>query len=567
MTTIQSRMFHRLSCLRHPSIRTTRSTTAFISSSSRRLFPESSSSTTLVSDNENSKKTRKPRIVILGSGWGGNTLARRLDKSIYDVRLVSPANHFLFTPLLPSTAVGTLEFRAIQEPVRTIRGLGEYYQAKARSIDTTSQTVTCEDLFKNHQFDLSYDYLVVAAGQKTNTFNTPGIAEREGKEVFFLKHLYHARKIRNRVLECFERASNPNLSPEERSRLLSFIVVGGGPTSCEFTTELYDFLQQDVKKWYHDLIPHIKLTLVEAGPGLLGSFDKSLADYYLNKLKEKNIDVRLSTAVTGIEERYYPSTVTTTTAKIDDQDGSGSNGVDIPPTEDSDINFVNENAHHYTVASLADGTELPFGTMVWSAGLAPVKFIEHSGLKLERGKVVVDKYLRVPNQHGRIIAMGDCASVKANDSEDAKPLPPTASVAEQQAYYVGDCFNLYYKDFDIVTDDDKKGADTDVPLPGPIAPALMPWQQVEFLNKFLSTPVPHFEYKNRGAMAAMGFGGGVSDLTKTDLPGPKVATSGLAAFFMWRSAYWTKQLSWQNMVLIPMYWFKQMIFGRDISRF
>ena len=68
-------------------------------------------------------------------------------------------------------------------------------------------------------------------------------------------------------------------------------------------------------------------------------------------------------------------------------------------------------------------------------------------------------------------------------------------------------------------------------------------------------------------MTAMGWGGGVADLTKTDLPAPKVTTSGVAAFFMWRSAYLTKQLSLTNMILIPMYWFKQMVFGRDISRF
>eukprot|EP00980_Cylindrotheca_fusiformis_P000461 scaffold115_cov123-Cylindrotheca_fusiformis.AAC.1 len=476
----------------------------------------------------------RPRVVILGSGWGGNTLARRLRKDLYDVRLISPANHFLFTPLLPSTAVGTLEFRAIQEPVRTIKGLGEYYQAKASSLDPDNQVVKCKDLFKGHEFDVKYDYLCISAGCKTNTFNTPGIAEREGREVFYLKHLYHARQIRNRVLECFERASNPNISANERDRLLSFIVVGGGPTSCEFTTELHDFLKDDVKKWYADLVPHIRLTLVEAGPGLLGSFDRSLADYYLEKLRQMKIDVRLSTAVTGVEERMYDST------------GDGTKGV-----ED----------HHYTVASFADGTELPFGAMVWSAGLAPVKFIGESHLELSKGKVMVDKYLRVPNHKGRIYAIGDCATFAEGEG---LPLPPTASVAEQQAYYVADCFNLYYKDFDVL---DEKSKDKDVPIPGPVAPALMPWQQAEFLNKILVSPSPEFQYKNRGAMAAMGFGGGVSDLTKTDLPAPKIATSGLAAFFMWRSAYWTKQLSWSNMILIPMYWFKQMIFGRDISRF
>jgi NADH dehydrogenase FAD-containing subunit len=471
----------------------------------------------------------KPRVLILGTGWGGHTLAKRLDKDKFDVRVISPANHFLFTPLLPSTAVGTLEFRAIQEPVRTIEGLGEYYQAKAMGLDTNAKVVHCEDLFKKHKFKVKYDYLCIAAGNKTNTFNIPGVQEEEGNSVLFLKHLYHARLIRNRILECFERASNRNVSPEERSRLLSFIVVGGGPTSCEFTAELYDFIHDDVSKWYPDLKYDIKLTLVEAGPGLLGSFDKSLADYYLKGLRKRNVDVRLSTAVTGVHERRFAAS---------DGDDEG---------------------RCYTVASFGDETELPFGMMVWSAGLAPVKFVEESGLKLERGHIVVDEYLRVPESKGRIFAIGDCAGIEGGG------LPPTAQVAEQQAYYLGDAFNEYYSKFDSL---DPQNDNKDVPLPGPIVPALLPLGGLVLkFNRFFTKPSPRFQYMNRGAMAAMGFGGGVQDLTKTDLPLPKVATSGFAAFAMWRSVYLTKQLSYTNMILIPMYWFKQMVFGRDISRF
>jgi NADH dehydrogenase FAD-containing subunit len=113
----------------------------------------------------------RPRVVILGSGWAGFTLARRLDKSRYEVRVISPANHFLFTPLLPSTAVGTLEFRAIQEPVRTIEGLDKYYQAKATNIDLEEGKVTCEDSYSRSVFEVPYDYLCVAGRMKSNTFH------------------------------------------------------------------------------------------------------------------------------------------------------------------------------------------------------------------------------------------------------------------------------------------------------------------------------------------------------------------------------------------------------------
>ena len=410
--------------------------------------------------------------------------------------------------------------RAIQEPVRTIAKLGQYYQAKALDINMDERSVSCEDLYKGVKFDVKYDYLCIAGGMKSNTFNTPKVAELEGVVVFFLKHLHHARQIRNRIVECFERASNYTIPVVQRDRLLSFIVVGGGPTSCEFMSELHDFVTKDVVKWYPDLAPHIKLTLVEAGPGILGTFDKALSEYYLEKLREMNIDVRLSTAVSAIEERYV--------------DGE-----------------------QITVAKFGDGTEQNFGVMVWSAGLAPVNFLEKSNLAMERGRVVVDDYLRIPDAKGRVYALGDCATT-------TESLPPTATVAEQSALYLADCFNDYHSKFDVL---DKKNDDKDVPLPGDVTPYLMPWNALSFLNKLFCDSSPEFQYKNRGSMASMGFGGGVTDLKKSDLPGLKSTMSGQASYLVWSSTYLTKQLSLQNMILIPMYWFKALIFGRDISRF
>ena len=143
-------------------------------------------------------------------------------------------------------------------------------------------------------------------------------------------------------------------------------------------------------------------------------------------------------------------------------------------------------------------------------------------------------------------------------------LPETASVAEQQANYLADCFNDHYYKFDVLN---PKNDDRNVPRPGPIVPSLLPIESLSFLDKFLAKAAPHFQYINRGSMVAMGFGGGTTDFTKSDYPTPKVALSGFAAFLMWRGAYWTKQLSYANMMLIPIYWFKEMVFGRDISRF
>ena len=120
--------------------------------------------------------------------------------------MISPSNHFVFTPLLPSTAVGTLEFRAIQEPVRSLGGIN-YLQGKARSIDFDRKVIHCQGTHTMagvRDFEVSYDKLVCSVGVKTHTFDTPNVADFEGRSVWFLKHLHHARGIRLRTLELFE---------------------------------------------------------------------------------------------------------------------------------------------------------------------------------------------------------------------------------------------------------------------------------------------------------------------------------------------------------------------------
>jgi NADH dehydrogenase FAD-containing subunit len=176
------------------------------------------------------------RIVVLGSGWGGFQVAMNMGTQ-KNLTVVSPNNHFLFTPLLASTAVGTLEFRCVQEPIRTVLGRnGQFLHGKARTLDPETKTITVQSVHDD-EFELQYDKLVIAVGVKTNTFGIPSI--QEGNGIFFLKTLKHARGIRNNIIDSFEKAAVPTVCEAERRRLLSFVVVGGGPTSCEFTSELH----------------------------------------------------------------------------------------------------------------------------------------------------------------------------------------------------------------------------------------------------------------------------------------------------------------------------------------
>lgn len=417
--------------------------------------------------------------------------------------VVSPRNHFVFTPLLPSVSVGTLESRCIQEPVRTVLGSnGRYLQAKARTLDHKNKKIICESL-DNAVFELEYDKLVIAVGVKTNTFGIESIAEaaHKGDCIFFLKNLHHARAIRANIIDTFEKASIPNVSDAERRRLLSFLVVGGGPTSCEFTAELHDFVKQDVKRLYNDLLPFVKITVVEAGPALLGPFHKALQDYAHGLFKKRDIDVRLGTAVVGVEVfegegyRFSPS----------------------------------------KRALLSDGSTLEFGTMVWSAGLAPRTFTENLDEEVferhpRNKRLLVDEYLRVKGHEGSIWAMGDAAI-----NENGIAMPQLAQVARQQGMYLAKVFNGKIKE------DEKP-----------------------------------FSFFSLGSMASMGEGKGIYDgssagplrnSNETRASWMPPALKGYAALVLWRFAYWGRQTSIVNKVQIPMHWLKTYFFGRDTSRY
>ena len=224
---------------------------------------------------------------------------------------------------------------------------------------------------------------------------------------------------------------------------------------------------------------------------------------------------------------------------------------------------------------MANGSTMKFGCMVWSAGLAPIKFVEGSSLEKGRGgRIVVDEYLRAAD---RVFALGDCAADRTN------PLPPTANAAEQQGAYLAKCFNeTYYK----------SGADGVMPAkPDPVVPSAMPFAFLEPLDNLWDAR-SEFRYVERGKMASMGMWGGVADLTKSEITPVGGTLTGVTAFASWRGAYLSKQVSVQNMILIPMcapsvldarrwraverfrdgvaprrFWFKSWLFGRDISRF
>lgn len=139
-------------------------------------------------------------------------------------------------------------------------------------------------------FDVQYDKLIVTVGCYSQTFGTPGVKEH----AFFLKDVGDARRIRNRILACFEGAALPTTSVEMKKQLLNFAVVGGGPTGIEFSAELHDLINEDMKKLYPELIQYHKITVYDVAEKVLPMFDKKLAGYAMQKFKRRGIDIKTS---------------------------------------------------------------------------------------------------------------------------------------------------------------------------------------------------------------------------------------------------------------------------------
>ncbi|KAJ2841199.1 NADH:ubiquinone oxidoreductase, partial [Coemansia erecta] len=296
---------------------------------------------TVISSTEQPIVKKKKTLALLGTGWGSTTILKNLDTDKFDVVVISPRNYFLFTPLLPSCTVGTTENRSIMEPIRHIVGRHgkniRFYEAQCTDIDPVAKELVLERSADKDSHNsvaahtvasttrVNYDYLVVGVGGTYNTFGTPGVQEH----ALFLKEMGDASKIRRRLKDTIEKASFGSVSEEERSRLLHMVVVGGGPTGVEFAGELHDLIEEDLSKWVPDLAKQVKITLIEALPHVLPSFDKKLVDYTQLMFKKNGIRLMTSTAVKEVKQNALV-------------------------VRDADTGLE---------------TEIPYGTIVWAAGI------------------------------------------------------------------------------------------------------------------------------------------------------------------------------------------------------
>ncbi|KAI8579684.1 hypothetical protein K450DRAFT_241013 [Umbelopsis ramanniana AG] len=449
----------------------------------------------------------KKTIVILGSGWGSTSLLKSIDTDLYNVVVVSPRNYFLFTPLLPSCTVGTVDIRSIVEPTRFITRHKtrevKVFEAECTEIDPVNKTVTIADNSEIkgsvNTSTIPYDYLVIGVGATNQTFGIKGVQEH----ALFLKEVWDAQKIRTRLMDCIETAGFPEQAPEEIDRLLHMIVVGGGPTGVEYAAELHDFLVEDLTTWYPELAGKLKITLIEALPNVLPAFSKQLIDYTEASFKEQNITIHTKTMVKEVHDKDIT---------IQQADGS-----------------------------LA---KMPYGLLVWATGNTSRPVVRNlmskfpATQKVGRG-LVVDDWMRMEGSDD-IYAIGDASASK---------YAPTAQVASQQGKYLARLFSQLAlrdhleQDIAAMTNEEEKQS------------------KLRRLAKVRN--VKPFHYSHQGSLAYIG-----SDKAIADLPwgSGNVASGGVATYVFWRSVYLSNLFSLRNRSLVATDWIKKNVLGRDISR-
>ncbi|PSN18863.1 FAD-dependent oxidoreductase [filamentous cyanobacterium CCP5] len=233
----------------------------------------------------------KPRIVIVGAGFGGFQAAASLAGAKAEVLLVDRNNYHTFVPLLYQVATGQIDPSCVAYPVRTLlRGIPnvQFLQTSVERVDFRSKLIGTD------HGPIAYDYLVLATGAQTSYHGVPGT-----EYAFPMQTLGDAVTFRQHLFRQFERAL---VTPDEgdRRRLLSFVVVGGGPTGVEMAGALAELLKGPFRKDFPELAGQWRLVLVQSGPGLLSAFPQRLGTYTHRQLDKLGVDIRLNSRVQKI---------------------------------------------------------------------------------------------------------------------------------------------------------------------------------------------------------------------------------------------------------------------------
>ena len=423
-------------------------------------------------------KTKK-RVVVLGGGFAGLECIRRLESYFMrdldiEIVLVSEDNFLLFTPMLPQVASGMIETRHIIMPIRALIEKTIFYEDRVRNIDPFGKIVILSGTSEKRGISLHYDFLVIALGSQTNFFGLTNVEEH----AYTMKTLNDAMILRNRIIDMLEQAENET-NPILRKSLLTFVVVGAGFAGIETAGELIDFVL-DARKYYpHISKQDIRVVVLEALSSILPGFSEKLAKFAYEKLIQRGINIRLNTAVTSF-------------------DGTEVLVKSLENRENKNIEAIQTK------------------TLVWTAGITPVDTIKNSIFKTEKGKIIVNEFLEIPDFPG-VFAIGDCC--QTIDPVTKRPYAPTAQLAEAHAKIAA--HNLYA----LIRNKQKK----------------------------------NFEYKSKGQMAIIGKRSGIASVFGMNI-------YGFLAWWLWQSVYLSKISRLEKRVRVLLDWTIDLFFDRDISR-
>ena len=323
---------------------------------------------------------QRPQVVIIGAGFGGLSAAKSLAKAPFDVVMIDRYNYHMFQPLLYQVATAALSPGDIAFPIRTVF-------RRAPNVRVVLATVSAIDAEQNEVIAeanrIPFDYLIVATGARQAYFGHDDWAPH----AHGLKTIGDAVYLRDRILLAFEKAETET-DPDERRRLLNFVVVGGGATGVELTGAIAELAKRTLASDFRTINPgSARIVLVEAGPRLLRQFDESLSHSAQRALEKLGAEVRLGTAVTGCDEA----------------------GISMGPER------------------------IETRTIMWSAGVEASPAGRWLGAETDRaGRVKVEPDLSLPGRP-HIFVLGDTALVTGVGGQ---PLPGVAPVAKQQGAYV-----------------------------------------------------------------------------------------------------------------------------------
>jgi NADH dehydrogenase len=414
----------------------------------------------------------KPRVLILGGGFGGMYAALEFERALsrgadLDVTLVNRDNFFLFTPMLHEVAASDLDITNIVSPVRKLLRRVKFFHGDIESIDLANKRVGLSHGHEEHCHSLPYDHLVLALGSTTNFFNLPGLEDR----ALTMKSLDDAISLRNRLIANLEEADFECCAPL-RAPLLNFVVAGGGFAGVETIAGMNDFLREAVKFYPHLREDMLRVILVHPGKIILPELGEKLGAYAKRKLIERNVEVHSNCKVTAVTDREV---------------------------------------------ILSDGTRITTNTLVWTAGTCPNSLLDTLPCAKERGRVLVNEYLEVPDWPG-VWAFGDCAVVP--DRKTGKSHPPTAQHALREG---------------------KVAAQN-------ILATLRGDQKKPFL------------FSTIGLLAPIGKRSGVANILGVNF-------SGFIAWWLWRTIYLMKLPRFEKKVRVAFDWTLDLLFSKDLVQF